>query len=217
MSRGRGRGDGTRREISALQTELLGKSLFSKNGEKSNGFPDYDIGAGRTTTKEEMHVADLMEKFRAEMQSSVFFLQAPAPARDVERYSDRYFKAATRQSLKGIKTNLSLFPEELHQELVKKSTKRAKTVGAVDSGDGLIDALKGAKDEDDDEDGAGGTKSGGSDVEKTDKEGDDDDEEELDGSEDEEEGNDYLDSYFDNGEEDDMGDIDDDDGGGGDY
>ncbi|KAJ2328670.1 hypothetical protein GGI00_004136 [Coemansia sp. RSA 2681] len=215
MSRGRGRGgDGNRREISALQTELLGKSIFNKNGEKSNGFPDYDVVAGRTPTAEEKHVADLMEKFRSEMQSSVFCLQPPAPPRDIERYSDRYFKAATRQSLKGLKTDLSLFPDELHQELLKKRTKRVKAV--VDSGDGLLDALKGAKD-DDDEDGAGGAgdKSGGSDAEKSDKEDGDEELGDEDDEEDEEEGNDYLDSYFDNGEEDDMGDIDDDDGGGG--
>ncbi|KAJ2434864.1 hypothetical protein GGF42_009154 [Coemansia sp. RSA 2424] len=154
-----------------------------------------------------------MEKFRSEMRSSVFCLQPPAPPRDIERYSDRYFKAATRQSLKGLKTDLSLFPDELHQELLKKRTKRVKAV--VDSGDGLLDALKGAKD-DDDEDGAGaGDKSGGSDAEKSDKEDGDEELGDEDDEEDEEEGNDYLDSYFDNGEEDDMGDIDDDDGGGG--
>ncbi|KAJ2833546.1 hypothetical protein GGI24_000802 [Coemansia furcata] len=152
-----------------------------------------------------------MEKFRAEMQASVFCLQPPAPVRDVERYSDRYFKASTQQSLKGLKTDVSLFPEELHSELLKKSTKGKKA--AAYTGNGLLDALKGAKDDDNEE--GGGDKSG-SDADKTDKEdgdelGDEEDEE------DDEEGNDYLDSYFENGEEDDLGDLDDDDGGGGDY
>ncbi|KAJ2904134.1 hypothetical protein GGI21_004333, partial [Coemansia aciculifera] len=139
----------------------------------------------------------------------------PAPPRDVERYSDRYFKADTRrqqQSLRGLKTDLSLFPEELHRSLLGK-TKSLRKKTAVDNGDDLMDALKGAKDDDEDGD---GKSDGGSDAEKTDKEGDGD--EELgddDDEEDEEEGNDYLDSYFDNGEEDDMGDVDDDDGGGG--
>ncbi|KAJ2492896.1 hypothetical protein IWW37_001068 [Coemansia sp. RSA 2050] len=211
MSRGhgRGRGDGNRREISALQTELQGKSIFSKNGDRSNGFPEYDIVAGRAASEEEKHIADLMEKFRAEMQSSVFCLRPPAPARDVERYSDRYFKPAARQSLKGLKTDVGLFPDELHSELLKKSTKGKKT--AVYSGNGLLDALKDAKDDDDDE--GAGDKSG-SDAEKTDKE---DGDEELgdEDEDDEEEGNDYLESYFENGEEDDLGDLDDDDGGGG--
>ncbi|KAJ2063171.1 hypothetical protein GGI17_001907 [Coemansia sp. S146] len=211
MSRGRGRGgDGNRREISALQTELLGKSIFGKYGEKSSGFPEYDIVAGRAATEEERHVADLMEKFRAEMQSSVFCLQPPAPARDVERYSDRYFKATTRQSLKGLKTDVSLFPDELHSELLKKSAKGKKA--AVYSGNGLLDALKGAKDDDEE----GGDKSG-SDADKTDKEDGDEELGDEEDEEDEEEGNDYLESYFENGEEDDMGDLDDDDGGGGDY
>ncbi|KAJ2003831.1 hypothetical protein GGI04_001715 [Coemansia thaxteri] len=213
MSRGRGRGrggdGGNRREISALQTELLGKSIFSKNGDKHLGFPEYEVNAGRAASEEEKHVSELMEEFRNQLQSSVFYLQPPVAVRDIERFSDRFFKQAPQQSLKGLRTNVKLFPEELQSVVLKKRTKRTKA--AVDNGDGLLNAINNARD-DDEEDRDG--KSGSDD----DKSGKEEDDEAVDGEEeedDEEDGNDYIDSYFDNGEEDDIGEIDEDDGGGG--
>ncbi|KAI8323095.1 hypothetical protein GQ54DRAFT_117529 [Martensiomyces pterosporus] len=210
MSRGRGRGrgeGGARREMSALQTELLGKSIFSKNEDDTNGYPEYEMPISKPPTEEERHIAQLLGQFQAELRASVFCLQQPAPPKEIERYSDRYFKAGQNgtskgsRSLKGLKTNAALFPEELHSAILKKKTK--KTRSEVDNRDGLLEALEGAKDEDEDED--------------EEKKGEDEEVAEEEIEEEDEEENDYMDSYFDNGEADDMGDMDDDEGGGGDY
>ncbi|KAI9501779.1 hypothetical protein GGI25_005424 [Coemansia spiralis] len=206
--RGRGWGDGARREMSALQTELIGKSLFNKTEEKSSDFPDHEVTAGRASTEEERHIAELMEQFHEEIKASVFYLHLPPPPRDVERYSDRYFKKRTtymQHPLKGLRTNIELFPEELQSVLLRKKVKRTRA--EVDGNDELLEVLKKAKDDEDDE-------------EEKDKKGSDDEDQDIEGEleeEEEEEENDYMDTYFDNGEEDDIGDIDDDDGGGGDY
>ncbi|KAJ1781501.1 hypothetical protein LPJ59_007038 [Coemansia sp. RSA 2399] len=201
--------------MSALQTELLGKSLFSRSDEAGGGdFPEHDVTAGRASTKEEKHIAELAQEFRENVKSSVFYLHLPPPPRDVERYSDRYFKnqgsGYVQHPLKGLQTNVDLFPEELHTVLLKKRVKRTRV--QADGEDDLLEVLKKTKDDDGDDDAEDGDK----DKEKKDGESDDDDgvEGEIEEEEEEEE-NDYMDSYFDNGEEDDMGDADDDDGGGG--
>ncbi|KAJ1668162.1 hypothetical protein IW140_000672 [Coemansia sp. RSA 1813] len=196
--------------MSALQTELLGTSLFNKSDEASGDFPEYDVTSGRASTKEEQHIAELAHEFREEVKSSMFYLHLPPPPRDVERYSDRYFKSQgsgyVQHPLKGLRTNVDLFPEELHTVILKKRVKRTRA--QVDGGDDILEALKKTKDDDDDD-----AEDGDKDKEKKDGESDDDG---IDGEieEEEEEENDYMDSYFDNGEEDDMGDADDDDGGG---
>ncbi|KAJ2402933.1 hypothetical protein GGI23_000357 [Coemansia sp. RSA 2559] len=200
--------------MSALQTELLGKSLFNKNDEAGGGdFPEHDVTAGRASTKEEKHIAELAQEFRESVKSSVFYLHLPPPPRDVERYSDRYFKNQgsdyVQHPLKGLQTNVDLFPEELHTVLLKKRVKRTRV--QVDGEDDLLEVLKKTKDDDGDDDAEEGDK----DKEKKDGESDDDGIEGEIEEEEEEEENDYMDSYFDNGEEDDMGDVDDDDGGGG--
>ncbi|KAJ1829587.1 hypothetical protein LPJ56_000236 [Coemansia sp. RSA 2599] len=201
MSRGRGWGGGARREMNGLQTELLRDRKLRKldSGIRAT-FPEYEMVPGRPLTSEEKHIASLMDGFRNELKSSVFYLKPPPTPPDVERFSDRYHtKEEGTRSLKELKTNVALFPEELQSVLLKKRVKRAKR--AEDDADGVLAALRDAKDEDED------------DEEKSGKE-DEDQEELLEDEEDEEEGNDYMDSYFDNGEEDDLGDIDDDDGGG---
>ncbi|KAJ2554667.1 hypothetical protein EV175_002516 [Coemansia sp. RSA 1933] len=208
--------------MSALQTELLGKSLFSKNEEANGGaFPDHDVTAGRESTKEERHIAELAQEFRETVRSSAFYLRLPPPPRDVERYSDRYFKnqgsGYVQHPLKGLQTNVDLFPEELHAVVLKKRVKRTRV--QADGEDDLLEVLKKAKDDDDDGDGDGDAEDGDKEKGKEKKEGQSDDdgvEGEIEEEEEEEE-NDYMDSYFDNGEEDDMGDMDDDDGGGGAY
>lgn len=203
--RGGGGGTGVRREMNALQTELLGKSLFTKNGEESGLFPAYEIPTGRASSREEKKIAALMDTFFTQLQESVFYLKPPPPPPEVERYSDQFYESSRtdQQSLKGLKTKIELFPEELHRVLlVKKRTKRLNGKEKVDGGaaDGLEDVLKNAK-EDNEE--------GGSDEEGNNEEIIEEEE-----GEDEEDGNDYMDTYFDNGE-DDMGDVDEDEGGGG--
>ncbi|KAJ1951593.1 hypothetical protein FBU59_000068 [Linderina macrospora] len=201
MSRGRGRGrGGARREMSALQTELIGKSLFSKVDEESSVFPEYDVAPGKPPSKEETHIAQLLASYRQTLTTSMFYLQPPAPPRDIERFSDRFYTADANRnpSLRTLKTNLELFPDELHNVIsAKKRVKKGKGTG--DGSNGLLDALNGAKDDDEDE-------------EK--KEGEDDEEMEEVVEEEEEEENDYMDSYFDNGEADDIDGMDDDEGGG---
>ncbi|KAJ1959411.1 hypothetical protein GGI12_004353 [Dipsacomyces acuminosporus] len=209
--RGRGRGDGARREMSALQTELIGKSIFRKNQDSADGFPDYEVNVSKQPTEEEKHIAHLLEQLQTGLKSSVFYLQKPAPPNEIERYSDRYFsseqgEANGPKSLKGLKTNPELFPEELHPSILKKKAKKSRA--AADVKNGLLEALEGAKDDDDgdDDDNEGsGEKKGEDDEEGA--------EEEIE-EEDEEEENDYMDTYFDNGEAEDFGEIDDDDGGG---
>ncbi|KAJ2708104.1 hypothetical protein FB645_000213 [Coemansia sp. IMI 203386] len=203
MSRGRGWGGGARREMNGLQTELLRDRKLRKldSGVKGN-FPEYEMIPGRPLTSEEKHIANLMDEFRNELKSSVFYLKSPPAPPEVERFSDRYHtKEDSTKSLKELKTDIALFPEELQSVLLKKRTKKAKKTDV--DGDGVLAALKDVKDEDDEDD----------DDEKSGKE-DDEQDEVLEEEEDEEEGNDYMDSYFDNGEEDDIGDIDDDEGGG---
>ncbi|KAJ2756317.1 hypothetical protein H4S06_003313 [Coemansia sp. BCRC 34490] len=220
MSRGRGRGwgNGTRREMSALQTELLGKSLFSKNDEASGDFPEYEVPAGRGSTKEERHIAELAHKFREDVRASVFYLHLPPPPRDVERYSDRYFKGQgggyVQHPLKGLQTDINLFPEELQSVVLKKRVKRTRK--QADGGGELLEVLKKTKDDDGDDD--DDEEEDGDKEKKKKKKDDESDDEAVDGEleeEEEEEENDYMDTYFDNGEEDDIGDIDDDEGGGG--
>ncbi|KAJ1902024.1 hypothetical protein LPJ66_000348 [Kickxella alabastrina] len=202
MSRGRGRGNGGRREMSGLHTELMRSTKFGKTDATAAQplFPEYEFQPNRAPSKEEANVARLMEEFQQEVRSSVFYLKPPLSPPDVERYSDRYLKAdEAPKSLKELKTDIHLFPEELHSVLLKKRTKKARA--AVDDNASVMAALRNAKDDDSDSD-----KSGKEDDEELELEGEEE--------EDEEEGNDYMDSYFDNGEEDDGGDIDDDDGGG---
>ncbi|KAJ2229428.1 hypothetical protein H4R99_003034 [Coemansia sp. RSA 1722] len=203
MSRGRGWGGGARREMNGLQTELLRDRKLRKLDSGVKGtFPEYEMIPGRPLTSEEKHIANLMDEFRNELKSSVFYLKSPPAPPEVERFSDRYHtKEDSTKSLKELKTDIALFPEELQSVLLKKRTKKAKKADV--DGDGVLAALKDVKDEDEDDD----------DDEKSGKE-DDEQDEVLEEEEDEEEGNDYMDSYFDNGEEDDIGDIDDDEGGG---
>ncbi|KAJ2617882.1 hypothetical protein H4S08_000117 [Coemansia sp. RSA 1365] len=213
MSRGRGRGRGRNGIVSSLQTELANRDLFENASGKLAIFPSYEVTAGRAITKEEAHIADLMEQFRSDFQESMFYLQPPPPAAEIERYSDRYFKDQgkdKKRSLKELKTDINLFPEELHSVLLKKRVKRTKAV--IGDKEGLLEFLENTKDEEGDETAKDKTLSGD---EKSD-EGEEQDQELLEAEEDEEEGNDYMDSYFNNGEEDDIEDIDD-EGGGGDY
>ncbi|KAJ2764621.1 hypothetical protein IWQ57_005099 [Coemansia nantahalensis] len=207
--------------MSGLQTELSGRNIFEKSRESLMDYPPYDVVRGREASKEEEHIAQLAEQFRADMRASVFYLQPPPPPPDIERYSDRYFKGRNKQaSLKGLQTDIDLFPEELHPVLLKKRIRRTKAV--IDDREGIMELLKNVRDDDDDaagsgsDDGGDGTarKKAGSDDGKS---GDDDDQNEALEEEEEEEDNDYMDSYFDNGEDEDIGDVDDDDGGGGDY
>ncbi|KAJ1957528.1 hypothetical protein EC988_000784 [Linderina pennispora] len=189
--------------MSALQTELIGKSLFSKVDDESSVFPEYDVSTGKPPSREETHIAQLLSSYRQTLVTSMFYLQPPAPPRDIERFSDRFYTtdANRNPSLRTLKTSLDLFPDELHNVVsVKKRSKKSKSSG--DGGDGLLDALNGAKDDDDDDE----------DSEK--KEGEEDEEMEEIAEEDEEEENDYMDSYFDNGEADDIDGMDDDEGGG---
>ncbi|ORX68207.1 hypothetical protein DL89DRAFT_294129 [Linderina pennispora] len=120
MSRGggRGRGRGTRREMSALQTELIGKSLFSKVDDESSVFPEYDVSTGKPPSREETHIAQLLSSYRQTLVTSMFYLQPPAPPRDIERFSDRFYTtdANRNPSLRTLKTSLDLFPDELHNE-----------------------------------------------------------------------------------------------------
>ncbi|KAJ1834690.1 hypothetical protein LPJ63_001740 [Coemansia sp. RSA 2711] len=199
--RGRGRGGGQRREISGLQSELTGVNLPDPPPEL---FPKFDVPAVRSTTTEEKHINALMNKFRTDIKASVFYLQPPSPPREIERYSDRYFTGAKEASLKDVKTDLLLFPEELQQVLSKRKIKRAKAT--AESSEDVLKMLDKVKD------------SEGKEGEKEGEEEASDEGEELVEEEDDEEENDYMDTYFDNGEGDDIGDMDDDDeGGGGDY
>ncbi|PIA19170.1 hypothetical protein COEREDRAFT_5694 [Coemansia reversa NRRL 1564] len=214
MSRGRGRGRGRNGIVSSLQTELANRDLFENASGKLAIFPSYEVTTGRAISKEEAHIADLMEQFRSDFQESMFYLQPPPPPPDIERYSDRYFKDQgkdKKRSLKELKTDINLFPEELHSVLLKKRVKRAKV--AIGDKEGLLEFLENTKDEEGNE--TAKDKSALSGDEKSD-EGDEQDQELLEAEEEEEEENDYMDSYFNNGEEDDIEDIDD-DGGGGDY
>ncbi|KAJ2368622.1 hypothetical protein IW150_005362 [Coemansia sp. RSA 2607] len=212
MSRGRGRGGGAgaRREMSGLQTELLRSSKLTKQEPGTPPlFPEYEPTPAVEPSSEERIILKLMEEFRNEIQSSVFFLKPPPTPPDVERYSDRYHVSDDKsKSLKELKTDITLFPEELHSVLTKKRVKKSKRT--EDDGEAMLAALQGVKDDDgnsdeDDDDGndAKGNK-GGEDGEELEEQEEEEDEEE----------NDYLDAYFDNGEEDDLGDIDDDEGGG---
>ncbi|KAJ2653882.1 hypothetical protein IWW40_000166 [Coemansia sp. RSA 1250] len=200
MSRGRGRGrgrGGPRREMTGLQSEFIHGQLFNEK-QPPKQYPEYDILPVREATKEERHIIDLMNQFQAEMKASVFYLQQPAVPHDIIRYSDRYITEAKTASLKNIKTDLQLFPEELHSVVSSKKIRRTKAT--EESSEDVLKMLdraqqkEGEKDEED----------------KSDQEEELLEEEE----DDEEEGNDYLDTYFDNGEDDDIGDIDDDEGGG---
>ncbi|KAJ2788055.1 hypothetical protein GGI15_000230 [Coemansia interrupta] len=210
MSRGRGRGGGAgaRREMSGLQTELLRSSKLSKQEPGTPPlFPEYEPTPAVEPSSEEKIILKLMEEFRNEMQSSVFFLKPPPTPPDVERYSDRYHVSEDKsKSLKELKTDIALFPEELHSVLTKKRTKKSKKT--QDDGEAMLAALQDVKDddgnsdEDDDDSDAKGNKDGEDGEELGEQEEEEDEEE-----------NDYLDAYFDNGEEDDLGDIDDDEGG----
>ncbi|KAJ1860078.1 hypothetical protein LPJ73_001537 [Coemansia sp. RSA 2703] len=205
-----GGGAGARREMSGLQTELLRSSKLTKQEPGTPPlFPEYEPTPAVEPSSEERIILKLMEEFRNEIQSSVFFLKPPPTPPDVERYSDRYHVSDDKsKSLKELKTDITLFPEELHSVLTKKRVKKSKRT--EDDGEAMLAALQGVKDDDgnsdeDDDDGndAKGNK-GGEDGEELEEQEEEEDEEE----------NDYLDAYFDNGEEDDLGDIDDDEGGG---
>ncbi|KAJ1798078.1 hypothetical protein LPJ75_006920, partial [Coemansia sp. RSA 2598] len=136
MSRGRGWGGGARREMNGLQTELLRDRKLRKldSGTRAT-FPEYEMIPGRPLTSEEKHIASLMDEFRNELKSSVFYLKPPPTPPDVERFSDRYHaKEEGTRSLKELKTNVALFPDELQSVLLKKRVKRAKR--AEDDADG---------------------------------------------------------------------------------
>ncbi|KAJ1722776.1 hypothetical protein LPJ53_002832 [Coemansia erecta] len=195
--------------MSGLQTELLRSSKLSKQEPGTPPlFPEYEPTPAVEPSSEERSILKLMEDFRNEMQSSMFFLKLPPTPPDVERYSDRYHVSEDKsKSLKELKTDITLFPEELHSVLTKKRVKKSKKT--EDDGEAMLAALQGVKDDDgnsdddDDDNDAKGNKDGEDGEELGEQEEEEDEEE-----------NDYLDAYFDNGEEDDLGDIDDDEGGG---
>ncbi|KAJ2163117.1 hypothetical protein GGF46_000046 [Coemansia sp. RSA 552] len=197
----------------ALQTEFLGKNIFDKAKDMLEIFPEFDVAAGRPATSEEQQIARLLDELRSDMQASMFYLQPPPPPRDIERYSDRYFNQGGhgRHSLRDLKTDVDLFPEELQPVLAKKRSGRRGPKSQRQQPDDIMDLLKDARDSDSDDQADGVKKKAGSDEEGSEV----GDAELVENEEDEEEGNDYLDTYFDNGEDDDMGDLDDDDGGGG--
>ncbi|KAJ1757271.1 hypothetical protein LPJ77_000085 [Coemansia sp. RSA 2523] len=197
MSRGRGRGrgrGGARREMTGLQSELMGSKFLNENTTPVL-FPEYEAQMTRESTNEEKYISVLMSQFQSSMQASVFYLHAPRPPADIERYSDRFISQTKSMSLRDIQTDISLFPEELQRTISKRKIKRTKVQGDVD-GVGLLDRLS------DD--------SGSEDGEKA--EGEEDEEEEEVAEEEEEEEDDYMATYFDNGEGDDMGDGDDGEG-----
>ncbi|KAJ2358856.1 hypothetical protein IWW50_000299 [Coemansia erecta] len=204
--RGRGRG-GARREMTGLQTELMGKNLFSdKPSEPPGLFPTYDVFAGRDATDEEKYVSALMNAYKMDMRASVFYLQAPPPPRDIERYSDRFAKGTKHESLKDIQTDIALFPEELQSTVSRRKIKRTKVAADADDVLKLLDKVRDESGDEEDEEGE---------KKKKDGENSEDDEERLaEDEEEEEEENDYMATYFDNGEDDDLGDGDDDEGGG---
>ncbi|KAJ1858602.1 hypothetical protein IW147_002524 [Coemansia sp. RSA 720] len=192
MSRGRGRGrgrGGARREMTGLQSELMGSKLLNENTTPVL-FPEYEAQIMREPTNEEKYISVLMSQFQTSMKASVFYLHAPRPPSDIERYSDRFISQTKSMSLRDIQTDISLFPEELQRTVSKRKIKRTKVQGDVDVG--LLDRM---------------SDSGSEDGEKADEE--EDEEEEEVAEEEEEDGDDYMATYFDNGEGDDMGDGDD--------
>ncbi|KAI8150061.1 DNA-directed RNA polymerase III, subunit Rpc31 [Fennellomyces sp. T-0311] len=173
-------------------------------------FPEMDVPMARKPTNAETTQWKHKDECIQLIQASPFYLVPPPPPPDVERYSDRYKKRKTVQSLRDIRTDMDFFPDELQSIL--DPSKRKKRRGVANGADDAFSQLKAlmeleGKDSGDGKEGEDGEK----------KEGENEEEYEVDYEDEEDlvDDNDYAQNYFDNGEGDD---VDDDDGdGGGDY
>ncbi|CAG8668303.1 15393_t:CDS:2, partial [Racocetra persica] len=52
--------------------------------------------------------------YKAALKDSAFYISAPPPPTEIQRYSDQFKKKKTPHSLRDIKTDIGFFPEELH-------------------------------------------------------------------------------------------------------
>ncbi|KAI9279391.1 DNA-directed RNA polymerase III, subunit Rpc31 [Sporodiniella umbellata] len=209
---GFGRGGGGGAQSGAMQLvsfdllkDLNAGSLFDVS---TALFPSMDVPIPRKPTANETLQAKLAKDYTDLIKSSPFYLTAPAPAVDIDRYSDRYKVVEKRKALREVKPNLDFFPEELQTTLEPKKAKKKRKTMSADDEYAQLEAVFNAGDDANNEE-------GDDDEEK--KEGEEEGEFEEEFEEEEElfDDNDYAQNYFDNGEND--GDDDDDDGGAGDY
>ncbi|KAF0515236.1 DNA-directed RNA polymerase III subunit rpc7 [Gigaspora margarita] len=52
--------------------------------------------------------------YKAALKDSAFYISAPPPPSEIQRYSDQFKKKKTSRSLRDIKTDIAFFPDELH-------------------------------------------------------------------------------------------------------
>ncbi|CAG8603712.1 43752_t:CDS:2 [Gigaspora margarita] len=52
--------------------------------------------------------------YKAALKDSAFYISAPPPPSEIQRYSDQFKKKKTSHSLRDIKTDIAFFPDELH-------------------------------------------------------------------------------------------------------
>ncbi|KAG0166837.1 hypothetical protein DFQ30_006741 [Apophysomyces sp. BC1015] len=211
MSRGGrggfGRGGGGGANSGAMQLvsfdllkDLGSGSLFNVN---TALFPEMDVPIPHKASSTEKSHSKLREEYLKLVRASPFNLQAAQPPTDIERYSDKYKKAAVKRTLREIKTDFDFFPEELQSILDPSKMKKKRKVYDEEDQinlEALLDEAGEQKDDDEDKEGDGEKKEGGSEGEY---------EEEYEDEEELVDDNDYAQNYFDNGEADDY---DDDDG-----
>ncbi|KAG1048442.1 hypothetical protein G6F43_009169 [Rhizopus delemar] len=209
---GFGRGGGGGAQSGAMQLvsfdllkDLNAGSLFNVN---TDLFPEMDVPIPRKPTSNESHQWRLRKEYLEMVKSSPFYLTAPPPPPDIERYSDKYKVQETKKTLREIETDLDFFPEELQNILEPKRAKKKQKTATLQDEYAQLEAILNAEGDDgkEGEDGEDGE-------EKKEGEEEEEYEEEYEDEEELVDDNDYAQNYFDNGEGDDVDDDDD----GGDY
>ncbi|RKP25381.1 DNA-directed RNA polymerase III, subunit Rpc31 [Syncephalis pseudoplumigaleata] len=219
MSRGRGRGRGGGgagrgggMAFTGLQSEIQGVSLFPT--EPVATFPEIALPIPRKLTTEEEAILQHQDKMLTILHDSAFYLTAPPPPKDIERYSDKYLVTSQqRPKLRSVRTDLNFFPDELHRILdpAKKGNVQRKV--DLDLAATFERIERQALDEDKEGDEGDEAKEGG-DVRQGRRDGDEDEDDGVVDAEYEDEDDDYdAQQYFDNGEGDEGGDDEDLDGG----
>ncbi|KAJ1673977.1 hypothetical protein EV182_004210 [Spiromyces aspiralis] len=110
MSRGRGRGRGSKAPLSALQTELLGIALFSKK--LTEDYPEFELPTHQAPSEAEKEVVLLVDELERDMRNTPFYLKDQVMSYDIERYSDRYLSASTGRDAQSSKTLRSIKTSE---------------------------------------------------------------------------------------------------------